>query len=250
MENKKLNIYKMKDKFDSLKVPMGELFDIPMKLLIVGKSELSGKSNFIGNLLLRDEFYKNKFEGDNIVIVCPSTNLDYKWNVIIKEHDIPESNIYRQYDEDQLEVLYDLIKEEYHEDVEDKKKPKHWCIIFDDISYGGSLKKHKYGIISKLASNGRHLLISTIITAQKYTDVLTGFRENMTGGVFFSCTNKQLESIWTDHGLIPLKGFSKMFRDITNPKHSFLIINYSNNMKERYMDSDFKPIDVEKYTKK
>jgi hypothetical protein len=200
--------------------------------------------------MLRNEFYRDKFDGDNIVIISPSAKIDHKWRVMIEEHDIPDSNIYKGYNEQQLEVLYDLIKDEFQEDISNGIKPKHWLIIFDDISYGGDLKKKQHGIISKLASNGRHLLISTIITAQKYSDVSTGFRENMTGGIFFSCTNKQIDLIYTDHGMIPLKPFTKMFRDATNTKHSFFVINYSNDWNERYLDSEFKPIDTASYESK
>ena len=38
-----------------------------------------------------------------------------------------------------------------------------------------------------------------------------------------------------------------MFRDVTNDKHSFLAINYSNDADERYLDSNLNPIDVNKY---
>ena len=48
----------MKDKFQSLKIKVLTIFDLPSRLLIVGKSELSGKSNLIANLIEREKFYR------------------------------------------------------------------------------------------------------------------------------------------------------------------------------------------------
>jgi len=51
----------MKDKFQSLKIEVPTIFDLPSRLLIVGKSELSGKSNLIANQILREKFYRKYF---------------------------------------------------------------------------------------------------------------------------------------------------------------------------------------------
>ena len=62
-----------------------DLFNLPMKLLIIGRSQLSGKSNFLGNLLLSDDprLYGDDFEGENIYLFTPSVT-DHKLKVIIK----------------------------------------------------------------------------------------------------------------------------------------------------------------------
>ena len=67
MTNKKYSILRMKDKFQSLKIKIPTIFDLPSRLLIVGKYELSGKSNLIANLILRDKFYRKHFDPDNII---------------------------------------------------------------------------------------------------------------------------------------------------------------------------------------
>lgn len=242
-------IYPMKDNYKKYKIIKKDLFDMPFRLLIIGKSELSGKSNLIGNLLLRDNFYKDMFKPENIYIICQSENIDHKWKVMIEQLEIPESNVCQNYDEDYLEALYELIKEEYEEAIENKKQPQHNLIIFDDVSFDGSLNNKKNGIISKLMCNGRHLLISSIQTAQKYSSLSTTSRENCTSLILFSCTNKQLDLIYEDHGLINKKAFIKMFREITDSPYSFMVINYSNKKNERYQDSEFKPIDYNKFLK-
>lgn len=247
---KKYEILKMKaGKYDKVKIKLPQIFDLPARIAIVGKSELSGKSNLVCNLMLRTKYYKDIFKPENIFIICASSDLDEKFKILATELDIPDMNIMKKYNEDKLDAIYELIREEQLQRMNDKENMQHYCFIFDDVSFDGSLKKYKYGVISKLASNGRHLLITTILTAQKYSDISTAFRENATGIILFSCTNAQLETIWTDHGLLPRKAFFKMFRDSTDEKYSFMVINYSNDPNKRFLNSNFEPINIEKYEK-
>jgi len=249
--SKKYEILKMKaGKYDKVKIKLPLIFDLPARIAIVGKSELSGKSNLVCNLMLRTKYYKDQFKPENIFIVCASSDLDEKFRILKKELDIPDMNIMKKYNEQKLDDLYEVIREEQLERMEKKEAMEHYCFIFDDVSYDGSLKKYRYGVISKLASNGRHLLITTILTAQKYSDISTSFRENATGIILYSCTNAQLDTIWTDHGLIDRKSFYKMFRENTNKPYSFLVINYSNPPNERFLNDNFEPLDLDKYEKK
>jgi len=47
----------MKDSSDSYTIKKNKLFDLPMRLLLIGKSG-NGKSSFLGNLLLRKDMYR------------------------------------------------------------------------------------------------------------------------------------------------------------------------------------------------
>ena len=238
-----ITMLKMIDKNESNRVDKGLLFDLPMRILIVGKSQLSGKTNLIGNLLLRDPLYRKHFEGDNIFIVSPTSSIDHKMKTIISQLDVPTANVFRTYNEGRLDTLYQAIETEYLQRKEDGEKPKRYLFILDDISYNGDLKSHTHGFVAKLACNGRHLNISTIVTAQKYSDILTTFRENCTGAILFSCSNKQLDLIAEDHNfLTSKKDFYKMFRHYTSEPHSFLVVNYSNPYESRYLDKQFRPV--------
>jgi len=85
--------------------------------------------------------------------------------------------------------------------------------------------------------------LSIIVTAQKYTDIPTSSRENMTGGIFFSCSEKQLDLITDDICYISNKKlFKKSFRNLTNIKHGFMVVDFSKPIDKRYLDSNFKPI--------
>jgi len=237
-----MKIYKVNDKGEK-HYSKHELFDLPFRLLIVGKSQLSGKSNFIVNLMLRDDMYNKYFEGDDIYIVSASIDVDKKLQILIEMKDIPEQNLFKKYDEEQLMALYHHIEEQYKKAVSDEETPKNKIIIFDDISFNGDLKKKTHGVVNKIFSNGRHINLSTIVTAQKYSDILTAARENASGAVFFNCSQKQLELIEMDHNYLnSKKHFFKIFRDCMKEKHDFFVVNYSKPKKEMYPDSNFEVI--------
>ncbi len=236
-------ILKMKDKFGSLKKKKKDIFDMPFRALIVGKSELSGKSNLVGNLLLREEFYKNDFEGDDIFLICPSTNLDEKFKVMIEEKEIPECNVFYEFDEEILELIYNNLIEEFNEMVREGIKPSQKLLILDDVAV--NLKDKQKGVLNKIMMNGRHILLNVLMTSQKYSLFDTVQRENATGLMVFSCSDKQLQLIGEDHNIMKnKKQFRTTFRKTTEEPFSFMVINYSNPKKDRYMDTEFNPINL------
>lgn len=241
----KIQILKMKDTNEKLHKKKGLLFDLPMKLLIIGKSQLSGKSNLIGNLLLQEDkrLYRDEFDGDDIYIVSPSAYTDKKIRTLIEEQDIPASNVFEEYNENELDNLYEILKDEFNMAIEEKEKPKHKLMIFDDMSASGLLKKNMNGVMSKIFCNGRHIMLSVIVTAQKYSDILTTCRENTSGVIAFAGTERQMQQIIDDHNHFDDKRkFVKLFRRLTNEPHSFMVVNYSNPVQTRYMDKNFKPV--------
>ena len=238
---KPIQIRRMKDKNEKFYTDKGELFNLPMKLLIIGRSQLSGKSNFLGNLLLSDDprLYGDDFEGENIYLFTPSVT-DHKLKVIIRNKEIPKSNIFTEMNDDIIDALYENIQEEYEELVEDGERPPNVLFIFDDMSFGGSTKTKA---MEKLFCNGRHLNISTIVTAQKYTQIGTCARENSTGIVMFNSTDKQLELMSEDNNYFEnKKDFRKLFRTLTEKPHSFMVVNYSNPSEKMYMNNHFQPV--------
>ena len=59
-------ILKMKDRGEKHYTAKDRIFDLPFKLIIIGRSQLAGKTNLLGNLLLRKEYYLNDFKGENM----------------------------------------------------------------------------------------------------------------------------------------------------------------------------------------
>ena len=140
--NKSYKILKVRDKNDTYYTPIERLFDIPFKILINGKSQLSGKTTIILNLLLNPVFgYDKLFDGDDIHIIS-NNKLDNKLSMMADKLDIPDENRI-EFDEAHLQILYEDMEEQFKEDVGEGLKPKNKLIIFDDCGYSGSLKSYK-----------------------------------------------------------------------------------------------------------
>lgn len=246
-----VKILKMKDNAEEERVEKEHGFDLPFRVLLIGKSQLSGKTNYVGNLMLRPysdddvdgmEFYMRDFLGRNIYVVCPSLKLDRKWPEIISGKQIPDGNIMHKYDETELQAIYERIAERYLEDRLANRPAEHSLVILDDCAFSGALKEKLNGVLNEIACNGRHILLSMIVTAQKYSQVHTTIRENASGLILWSCSNKQLDLIIDDHCEIPKKDFVTIFRDATRKKYSNMVINYSNDYDKRLLDQHFKPL--------
>ena len=235
-----MKIFKMKDKTDSFVINKKNIFDLPMRLLLIGKSG-NGKSSFLGNLLLRNDFYRNDFKPENIYIFSGSKG-DVKIATIISELDIPEENLFYQYDDEEINILYDHLVENYKDRVLNKEKPEHVLIIIDDLSFTNRMKvSKKDSALDRLASNSRKWLFSTLITAQKFSQLNTTSRENCTGMVLNNCSNKQIELIEADVNFTKSKKyFHELFREVTKDKYSTFIVNFSNDT--IYQDSNFENI--------
>lgn len=239
----------MKDPFESHKIDKGDLPDLPFKMLVVGKSQFAGKTNLVANLLLRPmdnndiygmSYYKKDFEGEDMYVICPSTVIDHKWNKLIEYKKIPPGNIYTSYNESDLEAVYQGIIKKYNHSIENDERPKHSLIILDDCSFDGSLKSKTAGVIAKLFCNGRHYLISSLLTSQKYSQISTVCRENYTAMLIFESSEKQLETIYDDVGFGDKKDFKKLFREYTKEPHSFMVINAKFPPEQRFQDQYFR----------
>tara|TARA_R110002153_G_scaffold42788_1_gene121345 strand:- start:534 stop:1289 length:756 start_codon:yes stop_codon:yes gene_type:complete len=243
---KKFRIDKMIDNSDNLTTKKeNNLFDLPMRLLMIAKTGDS-KSTTLGNLLLKDEAYKKDFLPENVFVFSGSRNGDKKLDVIIEELEIEDENIFDSFDEEVLNIIYEMLVENFNDKVDagvKNKKELNSLIIFDDLAYSDKFKAQgKEDTIKKIFMNGRKFLISTIVISQKYSSIGTILRENASGLIIGKASNKQVDLIEADHNY--LKGgkkiFKDMFRDATDKPFSKLIINFSKP--NLYYDTDFDPV--------
>ncbi len=236
----KFQILKVKDKTDGNHTAM-PIFDLPFRILVNGKSQLSGKTTVVLNLLLNPDFgYDKKFDGDDIYIISDN-ELDNKIKILMEMKEIPEENR-MPYDEDVIESLYETLEEEFLDEMETTGKAKNRLIIMDDVGYSGNLKNKNFGMITKLIANGRHLNLSQIYTSQRFTMVSTSLRSNLTGAILFGTSAKELELIAEDFNYGKnKKSFINMFRRETATPRSFLVINFT-NPGSLYMNKDFQSI--------
>ena len=239
---KNYKILKVIDKSDEYYTKIDKLFDLPFRLLINGKSQLSGKTTIILNLLLNPQFnYQQYFQGDDIYIIS-NNELDNKLEIMAEKLEIPSENRMK-FDEETLVTLYDSFEEQFMEETQNGGKPNNRLIVFDDCGYSNSLKNKQAGIISKLICNGRHLNLSQIYTSQRFSQVSTVLRTNITGAILFNTSMKELDLISDDMNFTKsTKEFINIFREATSMPRSFLVVNFSNPRDELYMDQNFNSI--------
>lgn len=235
-------IYKMKDKSDSFTIKKKDIFNLPMRLLILGKTGC-GKSGLLGNLMLRDDFYKNDFLPENIFIFSGSVKGDMKLKQIIEQLEIPSSNVFDSYDEDSAHAIYDLLVDDYNEKIRSKTTPNHSLFIFDDLGFSNLQRQNKKNdIMNRILCNGRKFLVSTCTLNQRITQLSRSAREQVSGAIIHKCSNKDLDLIESDFNYMKdKKKFRSMFRNNTEGEHDFLVVNFSNG-KNIYQNKNFENI--------
>ena len=245
--NKKLKILKMKDNSDSYTTKKELIFNLPARIIITSPTG-GGKSGYLGNLLLRKEYYRDDFLPENIFIFSGSVRGDAKLHTIIDELEIPSSNIFSDYDDQALEVIYDMLVDNYNDNIEDKVKDKkklNSLLIFDDLAFSDSMKAtKKEQQLKRLFMNGRKNLISCFILTQRFIAVGKNLRENASGFVMGKASNKEISTIEEElnflSGKNSRKRFIDAFKETTNIPFGKFIINFSSP--NIYYNQDFDPI--------
>lgn len=236
---------RMLDKSDSFTIKKDDIPSLPMRLLAIGRTGCGKSSIALGNLLLRHQFYRDDFIPENIYIFSGSLKGDIKLQTIIEELDIPQSNLFDNFNEEQGHIIYDNAVEDFKDAISHNETPEHTLFIFDDLGFTNLQNKNKKNsILDKIFCNGRKYLISTITLNQRLTQLSTTAREQASALLLWSSTNKQLELAESDFNFMdgknPKKKFLNMVKKYTENKHDFIVMDLG---KEKiYRDKDFKPI--------
>lgn len=240
MSSKKYEILKVKDKSDKNIRMKNLIFDLPFRVLINASSG-QGKTNLILNLLGRPEFYGEDFEGENIYIVSGSLLNDLKIHALVKLKKIPVENLYTKFNEEALRDLYQDLKEDFQERMEDNKPIENVCILLDDIAFSGKMKeKANKGILSELLCNSRKIGINILLTSQRYSQVSTVIRSNLTGVIAYNMSNRELDLFSDDWDFTSSrKNFIKEFREASRKRFSFFVCNKSNDRDKWYLKDNF-----------
>jgi len=233
-------ILRVNDKTDSYYTKKKDIFDLPFRLLIIGKSFLSGKSTVILNLLLRERFFKNDFKGENIFIISNNA-MDNKMRILKTEKDVDAHN-FMQFSEPNLEAVYEEVEERALEAISEGKRPPNSLIVIDDVAFSGGLKEsERKGTLSRIFCNGRHINLSVIVTAQKHSQLSTTMRSNASGAILFNNSMNEVEAMAQDFNYLDSKKeFIKLFREATKGRNQFLVVNFTED--DIYQNSEFKPL--------
>jgi hypothetical protein len=166
---------------------------------------------------------------DLIFLVSPTAMNDDKMKPLID--DIGD----QYYDELSNDVLMDIVaRTEAFTELHNKKKKKgkpHYCIVFDDCIH--VLKSKQANLITKLATQNRHMNITNIYLLQKYNTYMpTLIRSNLDCIAFFRTENQaELDSFVKEIGTDEDK-LLKLYEYATAEPYSFLYINmYSTPMR-------------------
>lgn len=244
-----MKIYRMKDSNDKNKINKKNICSLPMRSLMIGASGL-GKSSLLGWLMCNEneKGYKDNFKGENIYIFSGSYKNgkgDEKLDNIIKFLDIPEENIFSEYDNHILNELYDNLVNNFNESKENNEKPSHSLIIFDDLGFTNQMNKtkEKDSVLEKIFCNGRKFLVSTIILVQRVIQVSPSIITQSNNIILFKPNNRDLDIYENNFNYLEnSKIFKKMVRRTTSDKHSFMAIDLSKNGNDIYRDNEFNPI--------
>mgnify|MGYP003630832554 CR=1 FL=1 len=235
-------VFKMKDISDNFTIKKDDIPSLPMRMLAIGRTGCGKSSIALGNLLLRDEFYRNDFLPENIFVFSGSLSGDIKLRTIIDNLDIPSSNLFDTYDQESAHDIYDMLVENFNEKINDKLKPEHSLIIFDDLGFTNLQKTNKKNnILDKILCNGRKFLISTFTLNQKLTQLNTNAREQCSAVLLWKCTKKQQDLAESSFNYLDNRNaFFDVVRKHTQDQHDFIVMDFQKP--EIYRDMNFNPI--------
>jgi len=204
----------------------------PSLTLCIGRSG-SGKSNVVGNMLTKKEFMKDFF--DEIYLFSPTAKSDD----LVEHLKLKDDHIIEKLDESAITKLNKIVDDNTEKikknGIEATAKNSKILILCDDcISEKVFIKSN---ILARLATAGRHALISTIISSQSYTRVPRVIRLQTQGLIVFPSSNDEIELLAED--LCPAgmsrKDFLELIKFATSERYSFLFVNnMCKNPKEKF----------------
>ena len=181
--NSDMKIYEVKDERPQLPLPRPlnpNLPDIPGILLFIMKCK-SGKTNFIANLLNREEYFEGLFE--KIYIISPTVKIDKSSQLYFRE-EVEDLYEIRDDVENVNEIIGSIIKHQEEFDVNDPDNlPPRICLVLDDIS--GALKRN--ALVSHIFSRYRHYNMTIILSNQTIKTLPTVCRSMATAVFLSSC---------------------------------------------------------------
>lgn len=215
------------------------LWDLPTRVALVGRSEASGKTTWLLNMLLR--FYDpSPWKGKNIFIISGTATADRKVKMLQGSLGIPHENIYGRYSDATLTKIYDTIKRR-HATTPDE----HYLVLLDDVTQHLQATNNT-GVLGEMAFAMRHQLASLVLLTQKWTMVPTGLRENLSGAVVWGCAQRQVTALANDLNRFDTPGaFHRMVKNCTTGHpHNFLVVRLNKAVSQMYLDTNFQPVNT------
>jgi len=195
----------------------------PARMLLVGQSQLSGKSTVLFSLLSKRFPYFTFYGADNIYVISPTIWDDHRW----RKFKINTKNISTEWDMEFIEKI--------REKVEKNKKPS--LLICDDIIPLQGTKKDN-APFSAIFTRGRHYGenrktgggLAIWVTTQYYKALPPVVRGNTSNLCVWLASDAEAIKIYEEHS----NGLTKndwmyIYKYCCLKEHSFLHVNYANS---------------------
>lgn len=237
-----MKVLPMRDKTDKYTIKKTELPNLPFRMLMIGGSG-SGKSSLLGWLLCNrgQKGYRDDIKPENIYIFSGSLKGDYKLKQMVKYLEIPEENLFGDFDNDVVNELYDGLVDDFNDPDQDKE---HKLIVFDDLGYANVMNKRvAKSAIDKLFCNGRKYLISSMILNQRIIQVNPTCLANASAIIAYKPNNRDLDVYDSNFNYLPNKDlFKRLVRRETEKKHDYIVVDFSKE--QIYRNKSFEGIKI------
>ena len=213
--------------------PYGEPFpDLPTSFILAAPTA-SGKTMIILNLLLR--YYKDMFA--RIWFFSPSIKLDPQYAPLRKmlERMSNQDNEPLMFEDLEQGVLSKILEDQKQicEECRKRKQPiPQVCVILDDLADRGDILQKRQGAASggswlvTLATRGRHMAVTWIVSSQVLNLVGTVIRKNCRAMCVWRLRNhKEIMTLCEElSGIYDQQTLLEMYRAATADPYSFLFI--------------------------
>ena len=201
------------DKDESIPLPLPQMLNF---FLLVNGRPGSGKTSLILNLVAkRGKLYNKKF--DKVYVFSPSLITMAK-NPF---EDLPDNQLHTELTEENLTTALEEIS----------NSGEKILFIIDDCVNDMKKSAALQTLLSKMLMNRRHLAgsggsTSFIITTQVYNKVPAPIRKTASHIIIYHTKNKkELETIYDELIIIPLKDFYQILKYCFDKKHNFVYID-------------------------
>jgi len=208
----------------------------PFRMLFVAPSN-SGKSLIIGNLLSKPEFGMKQTFKSNIWMFSPTYESgDPSYHGV----DIKKENIYNNYDESAINAI--LNEQRSIIAKRGKKRSPHLLFVLDDLIT--AIPQSRQSSLVTLFFSGRHAKISLIVTSQTAKSIPKPIRLNASAMVILRVNNIEVKAL-AEEQQVDTHVFEEMYRTATAEPYSFLYINLTKPISERYYERFNHRLEVE-----
>lgn len=201
---------------------------LPLRDIILGPSG-AGKGVLLSNMIL--DIYRGCF--DRIYIFSPSVNVDKTWDkckeYIEKSQKVDpnkEQIYFDHYDPEALEsIVSTQTKLAEHMKAKGYTKIYQILIVIDDFADDPTFSRHSK-LLHALFTRGRHSMISTIVSTQKYRAISNIIRVNATNLYVFRLRNAGDLDAWIEEcsAIADKKTLLELYNLATAEPYSFLFI--------------------------